>query len=657
MAEAEPRIRIENREELIYLLAEAAAIEHNVMCSYLYAAWSLKRGTRDGLTEDEAAAVRRWKDAIFTVAIEEMTHLTLAGNLACSIGAAPHLSHPSFPIPPGYHASGLVIELAPFSRQVLEHFIFIERPEGKELSDASEFVHPADYHRTLPRGRLMPSAQDYLTVGHLYRGIRHGFERLSHYLGEKNLFCGSPAAQIGPQDAALPGLMVVTDLKSAEAAIETIIEQGEGAPAHSEDSHYQRFLNVRTDYEKLSAANPNFEPAFPVAHNPVLRRPLDASNRVFIHEPQTARVLDLANATYVHMLRCLVQAWGRHEDGQAQKKMLVETARDLMGVLDKVAQYLASMPAGKDHPGVNAGMTFTMLRDLQRVTTGAAEMRMMGERVSELAEHAGSIFGEGHELSGLKDRLAKMAPRFEALADPRSGAAPGSATVATVVKPEPVQDAPLKHNNVQVAEGKELSVSFEGKRCIHARFCVLGAPGVFKANTPGQWIFPDEMESHELVHIVKNCPSGALTYAPKVAGIPAEAPPQVNTLHLRENGPYAVHAPMKLDGAEIGFRATLCRCGMSKRKPFCDGSHKTVNFMASGEPETRSTTPLEIRDGMLSVEPEVNGPLVLRGNLEICAGTGRTIDRVTSVRLCRCGNSRNKPFCDNTHKKVGWVSD
>ncbi len=75
---AEPKIRIETREELIYLLAEAAAIEHNLMCCYLYAAWSLKRGTRDGLTEKQAEAVNRWKRAIISVAIEEMTHLTLA---------------------------------------------------------------------------------------------------------------------------------------------------------------------------------------------------------------------------------------------------------------------------------------------------------------------------------------------------------------------------------------------------------------------------------------------------------------------------------------------------------------------------------------------------------------------------------------------------
>src|SRR5665213_2107820 len=226
----EPKIRIETREELIYLLAEAAAIEHNLMCCYLYAAWSLKRGERDGLTPAQATAVARWKHAILSVAVEEMTHLALASNLATSIGGSPHFSRPNFPIPPGYHPSGVIVELAGFSPAVLDHFIFLERPEGKELSDSSEFVHVADYHRTQPKGRLMPHAQDYLTVGHLYRGIRHGFEVLSHHIGEKALFCGDPAAQIGHGDVSLPGLAAVTDLKSAEDAIETIIEQGEGAP-------------------------------------------------------------------------------------------------------------------------------------------------------------------------------------------------------------------------------------------------------------------------------------------------------------------------------------------------------------------------------------------------------------------------------------------
>ncbi|MEX2276864.1 MAG: CDGSH iron-sulfur domain-containing protein, partial [Cucumibacter sp.] len=370
--------------------------------------------------------------------------------------------------------------------------------------------------------------------------------------------------------------------------------------------------------------------------------------RVFIHEPQAARVLDLANATYGHMLRCLTQAWGRHADDQQHKRMLVDTARELMGVIDKVAGHLASLPAGKDHPGVNAGITFTMLRDLQRVPTGVGELRMLGERVVELSHHAAYMFPAGHELAGLPERLMKIAEKFEL---------PAVGAVAEKPKSAPQNhDVPIKNATVESAEGKELTVNYEGKRCIHARFCVLGAPSVFKANTPGEWIFPDTMPAEELIHVVKNCPSGALTYAPK-GDIAAEGPPPVNTAHLRENGPYAFHAPMRLKGVDIGFRATLCRCGASKRKPFCDSSHHDIGFSATGEPETRNTTVLAIRDGELSIEPEPNGPLVITGNLEICAGTGRTIDRVTRARLCRCGASHTKPFCDNTHKKIGFLAD
>ncbi len=647
----EPKIRIETREELVYLLAEASAIEHNLMCCYLYAAWSLKRGERDGLTAEQAAAVKRWQRAITSVAIEEMTHLALASNLLTSIGAGPHLSRPNFPIPPGYHPSGVVVELAGFSQAVLDHFIFLERPEGKELHDSSEFVPAAEYHRTQPKGRLMPSAQDYGTVGHLYRGIRHGLEVLAHHIGEAALFCGDVASQIGPADGvSLPGLMVVTDLKSAEDAIETIIEQGEGAPSHSEDSHYSRFLNVRKEYEEFLAGDPSFAPAFPVAHNPTMRPPLDRHNRVHVNSHEAAGPLDLANSLYGHMLRCLVQAFGRGAEEQADKRLFVDTAIDLMEQLPPVGHYLASLPANHQHPGVNAGVTFTTLRDMARLPHGSSEKRMMAERVAEIAKHARRLFPAGHELAGMADSLDKIVARF------------GVADLKTVGKSHPLppppkaDDLPSSGDECEIASGRALDISFDGVRCIHARYCVLGAPAVFKANTPGDWIFPDAMETDALVRIAHNCPSGAITYRRKDGG-PAEGPPPVNLIRLRENGPYAFHGPLTIDGASVGFRATLCRCGASKNKPFCDGSHNTIGFKATGEPDTRESQPLAARDGPVEIAPQKDGPLQVSGNLEIVSGTGRTVDRVTRARLCRCGGSRNKPFCDNTHLRIGFKSE
>ena len=102
------------------------------------------------------------------------------------------------------------------------------------------------------------------------------------------------------------------------------------------------------------------------------------------------------------------------------------------------------------------------------------------------------------------------------------------------------------------------------------------------------------------------------------------------------------------------YRYTLCRCGASKNKPFCDGSHHEVNFAASGEPPTGKADMLPVRDGPLAVDPLTDGPLQVRGNMEIISGTGRVVARVESARLCRCGGSDNKPFCDGSHARIGF---
>jgi CDGSH-type Zn-finger protein len=82
-----------------------------------------------------------------------------------------------------------------------------------------------------------------------------------------------------------------------------------------------------------------------------------------------------------------------------------------------------------------------------------------------------------------------------------------------------------------------------------------------------------------------------------------------------------------------------------------------AGFAATGEPATRDSTPLAERGGPLEINPVPNGPLQLRGNVEICAGTGRTVLRTRSARLCRCGASNDKPLCDGSHARVGFRSE
>ena len=118
--------------------------------------------------------------------------------------------------------------------------------------------------------------------------------------------------------------------------------------------------------------------------------------------------------------------------------------------------------------------------------------------------------------------------------------------------------------------------------------------------------------------------------------------------------PLAIHADLRVGQDEPQLRATLCRCGASSSKPYCDNSHAKVAFAATGEPATKESEPLSTRSGPLVIEPVPNGPLHLSGPAELISGTGRTINRTTETWLCRCGHSANKPYCDGTHKKVGF---
>ena len=219
----------------------------------------------------------------------------------------------------------------------------------------------------------------------------------------------------------------------------------------------------------------------------------------------------------------------------------------------------------------------------------------------------------------------------------------------------PAVPEPTVAAGVESVEGEKLTLLYEGKKCIHARFCVTGAPSVFLANVQGPWIHPDAMDVEGLVAIAHACPSGAIRYRRK-DGKPDEAAPPVNLLAVREAGPYAVHAQIHLDGKSGAYRATLCRCGASKNKPFCDGSHRDVGFSATGEPPTGQAEMLARRDGPLAIDPQTDGPLQVRGNLEIISGTGRVVARVVQSYLCRCGASGNKPFCDGSHARIGFTS-
>ena len=210
--------------------------------------------------------------------------------------------------------------------------------------------------------------------------------------------------------------------------------------------------------------------------------------------------------------------------------------------------------------------------------------------------------------------------------------------------------------SIQEYRGKRITIRFDGKKCIHSRHCVLGRPDVFVPNAEGPWIKPDNAAPEAIAALVLACPSGALGFE-RLDGGENETAPAVNVVRVLESGPLAFHADLAIEGQARGFRATLCRCGASRNKPFCDRRHDAIAFRATGEPASQDSAPLARRNGRLRISPLPNGPLKVEGALEVCSGTGRTVTRTAVAYLCRCGGSSTKPFCDGTHTKIGFATE
>jgi CDGSH-type Zn-finger protein/uncharacterized Fe-S cluster protein YjdI len=665
-----------SREALVHQLYEAAELEHNLMCTYLYAAFSLRTGTDEGLSEVEADATTRWRRAILKVAVEEMGHLTAVWNITAALGGSPRFGRLNFPLDPGSLPANVVVRLAPFNEAVLQHFIYLERPTCSSEPDGDGFKPEFHFTRGDGRPRVTPMPVDYETVGAFYEMLSKNLASFVERVGEKEAFCGDRNLQLSRKEIDFQGCDPVICSITALKAFDAIVNQGEGAARENQDSHYARFIAIREELKTLRAANPDFQPAFPAAVNPVLRKPVRQGARVWLENEETAATVDLANTAYMLMLRLISHSYLLPRPHPA-KALCVDLALGLMRAMTPLAERAARLPAGPTHPDCNGGMSFTALREAAPLPPGVSAGRFFLERLRELVAGAQALAANDDarvaqatkilaELLQRAERnfanIEKDSPSLQATppapvpAVAAVAASPLAAAAASAIEAGNVAPTPRTVDGVDYIEGRDLTLIYEGKKCIHSRFCVTWGPKVFIANVKGPWINPDAMPTDALTEIAHVCVSGAIRYQRK-DGKPDEAPPPVNLVSVREGGPYAIRADIRLDGAPpSNYRYTLCRCGASKNKPYCDGSHHEVNFVASGEPPAGKADMLPVRDGPLAIDPLTDGPLQVRGNMEIISGTGRVVARAESARLCRCGASATKPFCDGSHARVGFRS-
>ena len=402
---SKPIVKIESRAHLLSTLAEAAELEHNLMCMYLYSLFSLKTSAEEGLTIDELEVVNCWRKTILTICVEEMTHLALVANLTTAVGGGVHFFHPGFPVRPGYFPSDFVLELTPFNEQTLQHFIFLERPEDERVEDAEEFTSSDEYTRDSPSYRLMAHTGDYSTVGQLYEAIQRGVVSLCSTLGERSLFCGAPSVQISPEDVKLKGLATVTDKASALEVLRLIVEQGEGARTRK-GSHFEKFTRIAQDYETVVGKNRSFEPARPAARNPAMRKPVTADDKVWVTEPRTALYLDLANALYGLMLRFLVQVYSMENRNVADRKTLLEAAFSLMHSVAATGSLLTRLPANRDFPGIAGGISFSLDRYFMPLEL-TSEKHLILERLHDVVGMVLTLRNDTADLGANDTKLAE----------------------------------------------------------------------------------------------------------------------------------------------------------------------------------------------------------------------------------------------------------
>lgn len=412
---------LEHREALIYTLGKAAELEHLIMLQYQFAAFSLKQRLEEGLTPETLAAVQRWRKTLLEISEQEMLHLALVQNLLTAVGAAPRLARPNFPMPAYAYPAGVRIELVPFSEAALRHFAFLERPDGMDVEDAEGFeavaqavALPHDEHDE--HDEIVPHLQEFDTIGQLYRSIGAGLEHLDERLGASRLFVGPPNAQATEEHFRWPELVAVTDLASARQAIDTIVEQGEGARGEWRDAHFGRLLGILDEYLALKQADPGFEPARPVVAANVRPQPTGVVVPL-ITDPGTARAMDLLNVAYEVLLQLLSRYFAHTDESPEQLEVLADVSVGLMySAIKPLGTVVTTLPVGPEHPGVTAGAAFELFYQVDYLLPHRdAAWVLMEERLRDAAAFArrcGQLC-----TPALMEPLAKVARSLETYAD------------------------------------------------------------------------------------------------------------------------------------------------------------------------------------------------------------------------------------------------
>lgn len=394
---------VRTRADLVSLLTTAAEVEHALMVQYLFAAFTMKQSTAEGLTEQQVISVTHWEKLILAVARQEMEHLGLVANLLTAIGAAPTLTRPNFPYATSLY--GHVMELTRFSESTVHRFACFERPQDDN---------------TVPCPPTPgPSLPGPASVVALYEAIRTGFVTLAQQneplflVGEDHQLGGKALGTDFPRVGAMGGgydvfMSTVTGLPSALAAIDLIIEQGEAAEVAGEEGHFVAFTRILTEYAALAAEDPTFEPSRPVVDNPTTAPGLDGST---LTDPVSLAVAELFDTSYRTMLRFLLRLLMSTDESAQESAALTAVGFFPMMtmVIRPLAEILTALPAHSPDDGDRAGPPFTIDGSVGFLPHREAAWAVLEQELTDLGARARAV----SQLPGAPPRLTFVARTIE----------------------------------------------------------------------------------------------------------------------------------------------------------------------------------------------------------------------------------------------------
>jgi len=550
----------------------AIEVEHTQIPAYLCALYSIKEGHNT-----QAAGI------IQSVFMEEMLHITLLANILNAVGGTPRIDQKNilatYPAYLPHSSKAFQVPLAKFSKDLIKIFMQVEKPES---------------HHALPED------DQFHTLGQFYESIGEGLMHLCTTLGESAVFTGDPARQI--TDKLYYGgsgrIISVTELRSALQAIEEIKEQGEGMnhaaiwdgdrnmfhPERREVAHYFRFNEIlqgrsyqEGDTAQSGPTGKQIEVDWDAVYN-------------FRSNPQTADYpeggeirarMDDFNRTYSSILHLLDLCFNG-------KPSLLAVATGAMYELKQQAIELMQMPSGDG--ATTVGPAFEYVPPEQRHRGAQVKRKIViwpnGPYVVygdiPLVRKQPILSEESEPMLWKKGERIETEETYALCRCGQSRNKPFcDGTHARIVfdGTETTDSHPTAYRQSDLG-GTGLAVKRDRSLCMGASFCVNH--NVFIRKLVHQT--DDSAMRIRVMSMIENCPSGSFAYEidgtkmepdlPQAIAVVSEGS-DAGCLWVTGNIPIE-----RSDGKplETRNRVTLCRCGRSKNKPLCDGTHRKVGF-------------------------------------------------------------------------------